>query len=171
MNVLFSADEIAARIDALAEELAQDLPEHTLLAPILTGAFIFAADLARALARRGVDLAVDFLHLASYGDARTSSGNVRLVKDLKSDIRGRAILLIDDVFDSGRSLEFAHGHLNARGAELVKFCVLVDKQTGRSKKVTPDYVGFLAEPDAYLIGYGMDDAGKFRSLPHIAVAG
>ena len=169
MTILRSPEDIAGRVEELGRAIAGEAPQDLLLAPILTGAFVFAADLARALYRNGLDCDVDFLHLSSYGDARETSGKVRLVKDLQSDVRGRNVLLVDDVFDSGMSLGFAREHLSARGAESVRVCVLVDKQTGRSKGPSPDYVGFHEEPDAFLIGYGMDDAGRYRGCPHIGV--
>ncbi|MEL7028430.1 MAG: hypoxanthine phosphoribosyltransferase [Pseudomonadota bacterium] len=169
MNPLFDADAIAARVEDMAGEIAADLPEEALIAPILTGAFVFAADLTRALSRRGLNCDVDFLHLSSYGEARVSSGNVKLVKDLQTDIKGRAVLLVDDVLDSGRSIAFAKRLLADRGADPVRLCVLVDKKTGRAEDVAVDYVGFEAAADDFIVGYGMDDAGRYRGLPYIGV--
>ncbi|MEM1103183.1 MAG: phosphoribosyltransferase family protein [Pseudomonadota bacterium] len=169
MRVLFDEASIAERIERLADEIAKDLPEDALIAPILTGAFVFAADLVRALSRHGLNCDVDFLHLSSYGDARVSSGNVMLLKDLQTDVRGRAVLLVDDVLDSGRSIAFAQRLLADRGAGPVKLCVLVDKRAGRAEAVEVDYAGFEADGDAFIIGYGMDDAGRWRGLPHIGV--
>ena len=163
---LIDAETIATRIGDLAEEIIADLPEQALLAPILTGAFIFAADLSRALAARGRGWDVDFLHLSSYGDAQVSSGSVRLIKDLQRDVAGQTVLLIDDVLDSGHSLAFAKKLVEGRGA-VAKICVLVRKDRGRDEHVEADFVGFDWNADAFLVGYGMDNAGAWRGLPYV----
>jgi len=171
MTPLFDADAIAARIDFLAERIAAELPQEALIAPILTGAFVFAADLTRALSRRGFNCDGDFLHRSRYGDDRGWSGDVNLVKDLQTDVSGRAVLLVDDVLDSGRSIAFAKRLLADRGAAPVRLCVLVDKKTGRAEDIPVDYVGFEASADDFIVGYGMDDAGRWRGLPYIGVVG
>ncbi|MEO1135889.1 MAG: phosphoribosyltransferase family protein [Pseudomonadota bacterium] len=165
MRTLFTEDEIAARIDAMAKEIANDLPPDFLLAPVLTGAFIFAADLLRALYRYGADPYVDFVQLSSYGGARASSGVVTLLKDFSIDIEGKTVLLIDDVLDTGRSLHFGKGMIEDRGAKAVKTCVFIKKLTGKSDDLRCDYIGFEAHADDFLVGYGMDDAGRKRGVP------
>lgn len=165
MRTLFTEDEIAARIDAMAKEIAHDLPPDFLLAPVLTGAFIFAADLLRALYRHGADPYVDFVQLSSYGGARASSGVVTLLKDFSIDIEGKTVLLIDDVLDTGRSLHFGKGMIEDRGATAVKTCVLIKKLTGKSDDLRCDYIGFEAHADDFLVGYGMDDDGRKRGVP------
>jgi hypoxanthine phosphoribosyltransferase len=167
MRTLFSEKDIGARIDALAKEIARDMPKDFLMAPVLTGAFVFAADLIRALNRLGVDPNVDFVQLSSYGGARASSGVVTLLKDFSVSLEGRSVLLVDDVLDTGRSLHFAKRMVLDRGAKEARLCVLVHKLTGRGDDLAPDYVGFDAEPDAFIVGYGMDDAGRSRGLPYI----
>lgn len=167
MRILFDEAAIARRIDELADELAKDLPEDFLLAPVLTGAFIFAADLLRALHKRGCDPYVDFVQLSSYGGARSSSGVVTLLKDFSVDVKGKTVLLVDDVLDTGRSLHFGKGMVLDRGATAAKTCVLVKKLTGHADDLACDYIGFEAGPDDFLIGYGMDDAGRGRGLPVI----
>ncbi|MEM8772076.1 MAG: phosphoribosyltransferase family protein [Pseudomonadota bacterium] len=167
MQVLFDQNTIAERIDALAQEMAKDLPKEFLLAPVLTGAFIFAADLLRALYRHGADPLVDFVQLSSYGGARSSSGVVTLLKDFSVDVSGRHVLLVDDVLDTGRSLHFGKGMVEDRGAAAVKTCVLVKKLTGHAEDLGCDYIGFEAAADAFLIGYGMDDDGLKRGVPYI----
>ena len=139
------------------------------MAPVLTGAFIFAADLLRALQRHGADPLVDFVQLSSYGGSRKSSGVVTLLKDFSVDLSGRAVLLIDDVLDTGRSLHFGKGMIADRGATVVKTCVLVKKLTGHAEDLAPDYIGFEAGADDYIVGYGMDDAGALRGLPYIGI--
>ncbi len=167
MRVLYDEKTIAARIDEMAREMANDLPKDFLLAPVLTGAFIFAADLLRALHKYGSDPMVDFVQLSSYGGARASSGVVTLLKDFSVDIKDKHVLLVDDVLDTGRSLHFGKGMIADRGAAAVKTCVLVKKLTGRAEDLNPDYIGFEAGADDFLIGYGMDDNGHGRGLPFL----
>jgi len=169
MKTLFSESEIMSRIDALSVEIASDLPKNFLMAPVLTGAFIFAADLIRALNRRGADPDVDFVQLSSYGGARASSGVVTLLKDFSVDLEDQTVLLVDDVLDTGRSLHFARAMVLERGARAAKICVLVRKATGRSDDLYADYVGFEAGAEEFLVGYGMDDNGRKRGVRHIGV--
>ncbi|MEM8986765.1 MAG: phosphoribosyltransferase family protein [Pseudomonadota bacterium] len=170
MKTLFTEEEIAARIDAMAEEIVAALPKDALLAPILTGAFVFAADLARGLARKNATYEIDFMHLSSYGGARASTGVVKLLKDLTVDVKDRTVLLIDDVLDTGGSLFFARRLLLERRVADVKVCVLVDKKTGRADDINADFIGFEAPADAFLVGYGMDDKGQWRGFPYIGTA-
>ncbi|MEL7487763.1 MAG: phosphoribosyltransferase family protein [Pseudomonadota bacterium] len=167
MRTLYSEEVVAARIDAMAAEIAADLPRDFLMAPVLTGAFIVAADLLRALTSKGADPDVDFVQLSSYGGARASSGVVTLLKDFTVDLEGRSVLLVDDVLDTGRSLHFAKRMVLERGAVEARICVLVRKNTGRSEDIDADYVGFEAGADDFLVGFGMDDDGKRRGLPFI----
>ena len=167
MRILFSEDEVRARIVSLAREIADALPSDFLMAPVLTGAFVFAADVVRELHRIGVDPAVDFVQLSSYGGARASSGVVKLLKDFSAPIEGRPVLIVDDVLDSGRSLHFARRMVLDRGASEAKVCVLVRKATGRSDDIDAEFVGFEAGADDFLVGYGMDDGGRRRGVPFI----
>ncbi|NHK28818.1 hypoxanthine phosphoribosyltransferase [Parvularcula flava] len=167
MRTLYTEDQIAGRLATLGEKIVEDLGTEFVLIPILTGGFVFGADLARAINRAGGDCFIDTLHLASYGDKHTSSGVVKLLKDLTKPIEGKTVLLADDVLDSGRSLYFAAKLLEERGAASVKIAVAVDKQTGRAEPVHADYAAFTAGPDDFLVGYGMDDAGQKRGLPFI----
>lgn len=169
MRTLHSETEVRARIDALAAEITATMPRDFLMAPVLTGAFIFAADLLRSLHRLGCDPHVDFVQLSSYGGARASSGVVTLLKDFSVPLEGRAVLLIDDVLDTGRSLHFAKNMVLDRGATEAKIGVLVRKATGRSADIDADYVGFEAAAEDFIVGYGMDDDGHTRGLPFIGV--
>ncbi|MEX0645324.1 MAG: phosphoribosyltransferase family protein [Parvularculaceae bacterium] len=168
MRILISEHEIKARVETLADEIARDLPADFLLAPVLTGAFVFAADLLRALQARGVDPGVDFVQLSSYGGARASSGVVTLLKDFSTPLAGRSVLVVDDVLDTGRSLHFAKGMILDRGAKEARLCALVRKKTGRGDDLHADYIGFEASGDDFIVGYGMDDGGRLRGLPYIA---
>lgn len=169
MRTLHSEEEIRRRIDALAAEIVRTMPKDFLMAPVLTGAFVFAADLLRALHRLGCDPAVDFVQLSSYGGARASSGVVTLIKDFTVSLEGRSVLLIDDVLDTGRSLHFAKNMVLDRGAAAAKIGVLVRKATGRSADIDADFVGFEVGADDFIVGYGMDDDGRTRGLPFIGV--
>lgn len=168
MRTLYSEQDIRARIDALAAEIARAMPSDFLMAPVLTGAFVFAADLLRALYRLGCDPAVDFVQLSSYGGARASSGVVTLLKDFSVALEGRPVLLIDDVLDTGRSLHFAKNMVLDRGASDAKICVLVRKSTGRGADIDADFVGFETSGEDFIVGFGMDDAGGKRGFPYIA---
>lgn len=167
MRVLFSEEKIAARLDALGQQVAAHFQGPFVLAPILTGGFVFGADLARAVSRAGGDASIDFVKLASYGDKTSSSGIVKLEKDFSQVVKGKRVLLVDDVLDSGRSLFFATKMLEERGAAEIRIAVAVDKRTGRAEPVEADFAAFEAGPDDFLVGYGMDDAGTKRGVPFI----
>ena len=167
MRTLFSEEQIANRIDELGKEIAAHFNGPFVLAPILTGGFIFGADLARAVFRAGGDATIDFVKLASYGDKQASSGIVKLEKDFSRDVTGKRVLLVDDVLDSGRSLFFATQMLREREAGEIRIAVAVDKRTGRAEPVEADFRAFEAGPDDFLVGYGMDDAGQKRGMPII----
>ncbi len=171
MRVLHSREAVARRVDALAADIAKIYGGDFLMAPVLTGAFVFAADLLRALHRQGADPLVVFVQLASYGGARSSSGVVKLLKDFSVPLAGRRVLIVDDVLDTGRSLHFAKNMVLDAGAADAKICVLVRKSTGRSADIDADFVGFEAGADDFIVGYGMDDDGRRRGLPEIAVFG
>ncbi len=167
MRILFSEDQIAARVDDLAKQIIADYPLGLILAPVLTGGFVFGSDLARAICRNGGDAHIDFVQLASYGNEKTSTGIVKLLKDFSHPVAGKHVLLVDDVLDSGRSLYFATELLREKQVASVKTCVAVDKKTGRAEEIVADYAAFEAGPDDFLVGYGMDDSGAKRGLPYI----
>lgn len=164
---LHSSEEIGARVAELAREIAQRLDRDLVVVAILKGSFIFAADLLRALHSAGVTPEVDFIFLGSYGADRVSSGDVRLLRDIESDVAGRDVLLIDDILESGRTLAYAKHSLIERGAARVLTCVLLDKRTTRAAPIEADFSGFTCAPDAFVVGYGMDLAHRYRELPYI----
>ena len=166
IEVLFPADAIAARIDALALLIQEAGLVRLLVVPILKGSFMFAADLMRAMHRVGMAPDVDFLSLSSYGEGNRSSGNVRIVRDIESDVAGRDVLIIDDILESGRTLSFARDLLAGRGAARVRSCVLLDKPVTRAVPITADFTGFEC-PDEFVVGYGMDLAHRYRELPYV----
>lgn len=144
------------------------LPRDPLALVTLTGGFVFAADLLRALAGRGLAIETDTLQLSSYGRGSQSLGTVRLVHEADAEMAGRTVLLIDDILDSGRTLAFARAHLAARGAASVIAAVLLDKPARRSVPARAEFVGFTI-PDVFVVGYGLDLAGRYRELPDVCV--
>ena len=167
IDVLFSADEIAARLKIIANEIALKKPRNLLVLPILKGSFIFAADLIRALHEAGVVSTVEFITVSSYGAGETS-GNLRLVHDIDSDVSGRDILLIDDILESGKTLSFVKDLVRQHGADRIFIAALLDKSMRRQTKIEADFVGFKC-PDQFVVGYGMDSGHQFRQLPFVGV--
>ncbi|MCP5432140.1 MAG: hypoxanthine phosphoribosyltransferase [Alphaproteobacteria bacterium] len=166
---IFRAEDIARRVEALAREIDggegwRARGVRPVLVCLLRGAFVFTADLVRALERAGAGADVDFLHLSSYGVSRVPERPVALIADLTSDIGGREVLILDDILDTGASLAFARAHCAARGAARVRTAVLLDKQ--RQSVPRADYCGFPC-PDRFVVGYGMDLAGTWRGLAYI----
>lgn len=166
IDVLFSEAEIAKRITVLAAEIAAHKPHRLLVVPILKGSFIFAADLIRAMHHAGLSPEVDFMILASYRAAKTSSGQVDVLRDIESLVQDRDVLLVDDILESGRTLAFAKDLLTARGAKNVMSCVLLDKPGHLAANIKSDFRGFDC-PDLFVVGYGMDMAHQFRELPFV----
>ncbi len=164
---LFTAEQIAERNKALAQQIASGPTKDLLVIAVLKGSFIFAADLLRALHETGLAPEVEFITLSSYG-AGTVSHGVRIVKDIDSDVRDRDVLLVDDILESGRTLRFAKELLYERGARNVSLAVLLDKSVKRQEELEADYVGFEC-PDYFVVGYGMDVAYAFRELPFVGV--
>jgi hypoxanthine phosphoribosyltransferase len=166
VSIRFSAAEIAARVDVMAAELAAKLPADTLVVSVLKGSFVFAADLIRALSRAGANWSMDFITLSSYGTGTKTSGNVRIVRDIVDDVRGRDVLLVDDILESGLTLSFAKNLMKERGAHRVWICTLLDKPHRRKVDLQPDHVGFQV-PDRHVVGYGLDYQGRYRNLPYL----
>lgn len=168
IEILFDAETIAARNAALAGEIAAAGLDDLLVVAVLKGSFIFAADLLRALNAVGMMLEVDFISLSSYRAGTSSSGEVRVLRDIESEVAGRNVLLIDDILESGRTLAYAKDLMAARGAARVMTCVLLDKPVERAADIKADFAGFEC-PDVFVVGYGMDMAHSFRELPFVGV--
>ena len=166
--VLLDEAAVAAAIEALADRIAPLVDDETVAVALLTGGMWFAADLTRALSRRGKNLLFDALWLASYGDDHASSGKVQVRAGLQRSIAGKTVLLIDDVFDSGLSLREAEAHLREAGAAEILSALFARKPWPEPRGVQPTFVAWEA-PARYLVGYGMDDAGAWRGLPYIGV--
>ena len=163
-EVLFSAEQIQERVRAMARLIAASRLVPDVAMPVLVGGFVFAADLLRALAWEGVAMDVEMIWLRSYGDKRVASA-ISMIAGPSEQIAGRHVLVIDGVLDAGRTIAKAVSLIEAAGAASVQVAVILDKQ--RSDAVAKaDYVGFPVGND-FVIGYGMDDAGRHRGLPYI----
>ena len=168
IRILFDTVAIAQRTAAVAQAVAEDRPHDLLVVAILKGSFMFAADLLRAMHHVGLAPQVEFIHLSSYGAAQQSSGTVKILRDIDSDVEGRDVLLVDDILESGRTLAFARTLLLSRGARRVLICVMLDKPGKRAVEIEADFRGFEC-PDLFVVGYGMDAGHAHRELPYIGV--
>ena len=167
-EILISADEVQARVAGLAAEISADYAgRELLLICVLKGAVLFLADLMRALT---VPSQVEFMAVSSYGNATETSGVVKVLKDLDQPIDGRDVLVVEDIVDSGLTLQYVLGMLAARGPASLEVCALLTKPERRLVELTPRYVGFEI-PDRFVVGYGLDHAERLRHLPHVAVLG
>ncbi len=166
IDVLFSEAQIRDRITALAHEIAALNPHRLLVIPVLKGSFIFAADLIRAMHHAGLSPEVDFMILASYRSGTRSSGKVDVLRDIETDVRGRDVLLVDDILESGRTLAHAKDLIMARGANKTYSAVLLDKPGHLAANISSDFYGFKC-PDKFVVGFGMDMAHQFRELPFV----
>ncbi len=166
LKVLFTAEQIRDRVREMGVQLAREYDGlHPLFVGVLKGACMFQCDLARATP---IDLELDFLAVSSYGPGTTSSGQVRLIMDLRSDIRDRHLVLCEGVVDSGLSVAFILDLLKSRGAASIKVATLLNKAPCRKIPVPVDYAGWTIGPE-FVIGYGMDTDEKYRNLPYVGV--
>lgn len=164
LTTLVDETTLAREVDALAGRIAPHLEGEWTIVSILIGATPFTSDLMKALARRDVHPVLDALWLESYGDAQESSGRVAVRADISRPVKGRGVLIVDDVFDTGRTLEFARTHMAAKGARQVMTCALARKPSAPQQGC--DFFA-LETPERFLVGYGMDVAGRYRGLPFI----
>ncbi len=167
-EILIDKTAIARRVDELVDAIvAATSGDRLVVIGILRGSFMFLADLMRSLHRHHIHPRIDFLTLSSYGTGTQSSGEVRIVHDIREDVRGADVLLVDDILDTGRTLAFTKALMLGRGARSVRSCVLLDKQAHRSVEFDADFAGFPIA-DHFVVGYGLDYANLYRELPHIA---
>ena len=161
---IIALDELKARIRELGEQISEDYRHKQLVTiGVLNGAFIFLADLVRAIS---IPLEIDFLRVASYGDESVSSGSIKLTKEVELDIKGKDILLVEDIVDTGLTLSWLQEYFADFPVNSVRTCALIDKRQRRKIQVPIDYVGF-ADKQGFLIGYGLDFAQQYRHLPEI----
>lgn len=166
LRVLISAGQIQSRIRELGEEISRDYPDGNLhLVCILKGACFFMADLARAIQR---DVMVDFMGISSYGKGKTSSGEVKVTKDLDISLENSDVLIVEDIVDSGVTLNYLVNLLGQRKPRSIRIVALLDKPERRLRPVQVSYVGFRI-PDEFVVGYGLDYAEKYRNLDDICV--
>jgi len=166
-RILIPQADIQHRIGTLAAEIEKDYPasEEIHLVAVLKGGFMFMSDLVRAMSDR---VTMDFMAVSSYGKDTTSSGQVRVLKDLDSNLEGRHVIVVEDIVDTGLTLHYLQDLLKARKPKTMKTACLLSKPSRRKADVTVDYIGFTID-DHFVVGYGLDYAEKYRNLPYIAV--
>jgi len=165
-KVLFTKEQIAAKVVELGAQISKDYSgQDILMIGVLRGAVLFMADLARAIT---VPVALDFMAVSSYGSSTTSSGVVRIIKDLDESVQGKHILVVEDIIDTGLTLNYLLDNLKSRNPASIKLCTLLNKPDRRKTPVAIDYNGFTI-PDEFVVGYGLDYAEKYRNLPFIGI--
>ncbi|HZG87570.1 hypoxanthine phosphoribosyltransferase [Paenibacillus sp.] len=165
-EVLFTEQEIQQKVAELGRQISADYAGKNLLVLcVLKGAFLFIADLVKNI---DLKLEVDFMAVSSYGKATKSSGVVKIIKDLDAPVEGRDVLIVEDIIDSGLTLSYLIDVLERRNAHSVKVVTLFDKPHHRTVELEADYKGFLI-PDAFIVGYGLDYAERYRNLPYVGV--
>ncbi|PDV96983.1 hypoxanthine phosphoribosyltransferase [Candidatus Chloroploca asiatica] len=166
-RVLIPSDQIQSRVHELARQITQDYAEcdTLLLVGVLKGCATFMVDLARAI---DLPLSIDYIAIASYGASTESSGVVRMLKDLETDIAGRHILIVEDIIDSGLTLAYLCAQLQRRNPASLRICTLLNKPERRKAEVKVDYLGFDI-PNEFVVGYGLDYAERYRNLPYIGI--
>lgn len=167
-EVMITPRRLEKRVEELARELAAvGHSDKLVVIGILRGSFIFLADLVRWFARSDMHPCIDFMIMESYGHATTPQKAPQVTRDCTVDVAGADVVVVDDILDSGRTMEKAVAHLKEKGARSVRVCVLLDKPSRRAVPFEADFVGFQIE-DAFVVGYGLDFDGRHRELPHIA---
>ncbi|HIV02987.1 MAG TPA: hypoxanthine phosphoribosyltransferase [Candidatus Aphodoplasma excrementigallinarum] len=165
-RVLISAEELDAKVSELAEQISRDYAGKTVLVvTLLKGGVMFAVDLMRKLT---VPVEIDFMSVSSYGASSKSSGIVTVEKDLDNSIKGKDVLLVEDIIDSGLTLNYVRELLLGREPASLRICTILDKPSRRKTEVKVDYTGFEI-PDEFVVGYGLDYAQKHRNLPYVGV--
>lgn len=166
LEILLTEEQIQEKTNELGAKLTADYADQFPLAiGILKGAMPFMSDLMK---RVDTYIEMDYMDVSSYGNATVSSGEVKIVKDLNTSVEGRDILIIEDIIDSGMTLSYLVDLFKYRKAKSIKIVTLLDKPTGRKVNLEADYVGFIV-PDAFVVGYGLDYAEKYRNLPYVGV--
>lgn len=166
IRVLISEEDVDAKIAEIGKQISEDYAgQQVHLLCILKGSVFFTCELAKRIT---VPVSLDFMSVSSYGDGTSSSGIVKIAKDLDETIEGKNVIVIEDIIDSGRTLHYLLDVLQKRNPKSMKLCTLLDKPERRVKDVKVDYTGF-AIPDEFVVGYGLDYAQKYRNLPYIGV--
>jgi hypoxanthine phosphoribosyltransferase len=167
VETLLTADQIDVRVAEMAAEIRRDFPDGLHLVAVLKGAFMFLSDLVRHMEGH---VSLDFMALSSYAKGTTTSGEVRLLKDLDTTLDGKNVVIVEDIVDTGLTLTYLQDILRARGPKALRTACLLSKPSRRLVDVKIEYIGFTIA-DQFVVGYGLDYAEQFRNLPHIAVIG
>ncbi len=163
-TVMITEEEILAKAAELGRKITQDFAgEEIIMVGILRGAVLWMADLMK---RVELDMTIDFMAVSSYGASTRTSGVVRINKDLETDIEGKSVIIVEDIVDSGVTLNYLKGYFESRGAKTVRICTLLDKPAGRRVDIDVDYIGFTVD-DRFIVGYGLDYDQRYRNLPYI----
>jgi hypoxanthine phosphoribosyltransferase len=165
MKILLSDQQIQKRVAEMAAEIRRDFPDDVHLIAVLKGAFIFLSDLVRHMSGK---VSLDFMAVSSYAKGTTTSGEVRMMKDLDFGLEGRHVIIVEDIVDSGLTLNYLHEILRARNPKSLRTACLLSKPSRRQVNVPVEYIGFSID-DHFVVGYGLDYAEQYRNLAHIAV--
>ena len=164
-NVMITQEQISKRAAEIAREIEKDFcGQQIVLVGILRGAVMWMVDIMKNV---DLDMVIDFMSVSSYGSSTKSSGIVKINKDLDTDIEGKNVIIIEDIVDSGTTLNYLKGYFENRDAKTVKICTLLDKPEGRRVEIDVDYIGFTVD-DRFIVGYGLDYDQKYRNLPNIS---
>ncbi|MCR3954830.1 MAG: hypoxanthine phosphoribosyltransferase [Gudongella sp.] len=163
-KILFSREEIDIRVKEMGKELSKQYKDRDLvIVSLLRGSFIFTADLARELS---IPVEIEFMTTASYGNEEISSGVVKILQDVRGSLKGKDVLIVDDIIDTGHTLKKVIEHLEEKEPDSIKVCVMLDKPSRRQVELVPDYVGYEI-PDVFIVGYGLNYGDYFRNIPYI----
>jgi hypoxanthine phosphoribosyltransferase len=163
-KILFSREEIDIRVKEMGKELSQQYKDRDLvIVSLLRGSFIFTADLSRELS---IPVEIEFMTTASYGNEEVSSGVVKILQDVRGSLKGKDVLIVDDIIDTGHTLKKVIEHLEEKEPDSIKVCVMLDKPSRRQVELEPDYVGYEI-PDVFIVGYGLNYGDYFRNIPYI----
>lgn len=163
-TIMITQEEIQEKAKAIGRQITEEFKgESIVMVGILRGAVLWMADLMKSI---GLDMTIDFMAVSSYGAATKSSGVVKINKDLDTDIEGKVVIIVEDIVDSGVTLNYLKGYFLSRGAKVIRICTLLDKPDGRRVDIDVDYIGFTVD-DRFIVGYGLDFDQKYRNLPYI----
>ncbi len=163
-TVMITGEQIQEKAKEIGRQITEDFRgEEIIMVGILRGAVLWMADIMKNVA---LDMTIDFMAVSSYGAATKTSGVVRINKDLETDIEGRKVIIVEDIVDSGVTLNYLVGYFKSRGADEIRICSLLDKPEGRRVEIDVDYIGFTVD-DRFIVGYGLDYDQRYRNLPYI----
>lgn len=166
-KIIFSKEEIDVAVKRLGEEITKDFEgQDIVFVSVLSGAFIFVSDLVRNVP---LDTYIDFMQVSTYGNSTKTSGEFVIKKDISNDIKGKNVIIVEDILDTGFTLYNLVNYLKSKNPKTVKIATFIDKPARRKQDVHPDYVGFTMEDDYFIVGYGLDYAQKYRNLPYVGV--